>query len=126
MRSKLALGTMLAVALIAPAALPCGAPFGNGINVDPTQDIIVAHKNGSETYVFQPRFCGSAKEFGLILPIPAQLATKPALSDRGVFVYLDKISQPAHVAVTKCGQPGNWGAGGGASRGDAGSLGTVV
>lgn len=35
MKSKLGLATMLAVALVAPAALPCGAPFGNGINVDP-------------------------------------------------------------------------------------------
>jgi hypothetical protein len=125
MRSKLALASMLGVALIAPAALPCGAPFGNGINVDPRQDIIVVHKNGTETYVFQPRFCGSAQEFGLILPIPAQLATAPALSPAEVFTYLDSISQPAHVAVTKCGGPGNWGAGGGVSRGDAGT-GTVV
>ena len=80
MQLKLALGTMLAVALIAPAALPCGAPFGNGINVDPEQDIVVVHKNGTETYVFQPRFCGSAQQFGLILPVPAKLSAQPALS----------------------------------------------
>jgi hypothetical protein len=121
MKSKLALGTMLAVALVAPAALPCGAPFGNGINVDPRQDIVVVHKNGTETYVFQPRFCGSAKEFGLILPVPAKLAAQPALSKAEVFTKLVEVSQPQIVYTTACanrGGPGdagagNWGSGGG-------------
>jgi hypothetical protein len=32
--------------------------------MDPHQDIIIAHKNGVETYVFQPIFCGVSKDFG--------------------------------------------------------------
>lgn len=124
MRSKLALACMLAVALIAPAALPCGAPFGNGINVDPTQDIVVAHKNGVETYVFQPRFCGSAKEFGLILPIPAKLSAQPALSKAEVFTYLTSISQPTYTTSTVC---SSYNSGTGGSRaGGTGDGGAVV
>jgi len=105
MKNKIALFLSLAVMLAAPAAFPCGAPFGNGINVDPKQDIIVVHKNGVETYVFQPRFCGSAQEFGLILPIPAKLATAPALSDAQAFTDLDLLSQPAVVQATVCRGP---------------------
>ena len=113
MKSKLALATMLAVALVAPAALPCGAPFGNNINVDPKQNIVVVHKNGSETYVFQPRFCGSAKEFGLILPVPAKLTAQPTLSKPEVFSHLDAISYPTIRYVTACQTRGAGGSAGG-------------
>src|SRR5450759_839879 len=125
MKSKLALGTMLAVALVAPAALPCGAPFGNGINVDPKQDIVVVHKNGTETYVFQPRFCGSAKEFGLILPVPAKLSAQPALSKAEVFTKLVELSQPQTVYTTACTNR-NVGGTTGATAGTGGGSGTVV
>jgi hypothetical protein len=113
MKSKLALGTMLAVGLIAPAALPCGAPFGNGINVDPKQDIVVVHKNGTETYVFQPRFCGSAQQFGLILPVPAKLSAQPALAKAEVFTNLVELSKPQIVTTTECARPGAGGSSGG-------------
>ena len=126
MKSKLALGTMLAVALAAPAALPCGAPFANGINVDPRQDIVVVHKNGTETYVFQPRFCGSAKEFGLILPVPAKLAADPKLSKAEVFTKLVEISQPQIVHTTACANRGGWGDAGLGSSGSGGGNGTTV
>jgi len=119
MRTKLALATLLAVALAAPAALPCGAPFGNGINVDPRQDIVVVHKNGAETYVFQPRFCGTAQEFGLILPVPAKLSAQPTLSKAAVFTQLDDVSQPTIVYTTVCNSR-NSGSGGG-SGGSTGS-----
>jgi MYXO-CTERM domain-containing protein len=125
MKSKLALGTMIAVALVAPAALPCGAPFGNGINVDPQQDIVVVHKNGTETYVFQPRFCGSAKEFGLILPVPAKLSAQPALSKADIFTKLVELSQPQTVYTTACSNR-NWGGTTGATAGTGGGSGTVV
>jgi len=127
MKSKLAVGTMLAVALVAPAALPCGAPFGTGINADPKQDIVVVHKNGVETYVFQPRFCGSAQEFGLVLPVPAKLSSQPALSKAEVFTKLIEISQPQYVTTTQCGSP-NRGSGGRAGTGLSGTGGgaTVV
>ena len=91
----------------------------------------MAHKNGTETYVFQPRFCGSAKEFGLILPVPAKLSAPPALSNSGVFNYLDSISQPTYTYTTVCSFGNTAGGGGstGASRADAGitvvSTGTV-
>lgn len=102
LRTSLAIGTMVAVALVAPVALPCGAPFGNGINVDPRQDIVMVHKDGIETYVFQPRFCGSATEFGLILPVPAKLSAQPALSKEIIFPKLVELSQPLTVYSTAC------------------------
>lgn len=128
MRSKLVIGTGLAVALIAPAALPCGAPFGNGINADPRQDIVVAHKNGSETYVFQPRFCGSATEFGLVLPIPAKLSSQPALSKPEVFTHLVEISQPEYKYTTLCGSNtrGVGGSAGGTGVAGTGGTGATV
>ena len=122
MRTKLALATLLAVAFASPAALPCGAPFGNGINVDPRQDIVVVHKNGAETYVFQPRFCGTAQEFGLILPVPAKLSAQPTLSKAGVFTRLDEVSQPTIVYTTVC-NGRSTGLGGGAGGGSTGSSG---
>ena len=125
MRSKLALATTLGVALIAPAALPCGAPFGNGINVDPKQDIVVVHKNGTETYVFQPRFCGSAQQFGLILPVPAKLSAQPALSKADVFTKLVELSQPQTVYSTACANRGGMGGSAG-GYGDSGSGTSVV
>ena len=126
MKSKLALGTMLAVALIAPSALPCGAPFGNGINVDPQQDIVVVHKNGTETYVFQPRFCGSAQQFGLILPVPAKLSAQPTLAKAEAFTNLVELSKPQTVYTTECSRGGvggsSGGLGGAPGRGDAGTV----
>jgi hypothetical protein len=119
MRTKLTLATLLAVALAAPAALPCGAPFGNGINVDPRQDIVVVHKNGVETYVFQPRFCGTAQEFGLILPVPGKLSAEPALSKAAVFTQLDAVSKPTIVYTTVCNSRSNGAAGGSGARIDA-------
>jgi hypothetical protein len=102
MKSKLALAVMLAAGSVAPRAFPCGAPFGNGINVDPKQDIIVVHKDNVETYVFQPRFCGSASSFGLILPVPSMLSAAPALSKSSVFTLLNEITKPRVVTSTVC------------------------
>jgi MYXO-CTERM domain-containing protein len=127
MKSSLVLATTLAVALVAPAALPCGAPFGNGVNVDPKQDIIVVHKSGIETYVFQPRFCGSAREFGLVLPVPAKLTAQPSLAKAEAFKKLDAISQPETRYSTACNSRGGvGGAAGGGSNGVGGSWTTVV
>jgi MYXO-CTERM domain-containing protein len=128
MKSKLALATMLAAALVAPAALPCGAPFGNGVNVDPQQDIIVVHKNGVETYVFQPRFCGSAREFGLVLPVPAKLTAQPSLAKTDAFKKLDAMSKPETRYSTVCNSRGGVGgaSGGTGNSGVGGSWTTVV
>ena len=78
MKTYLALAAGFAGLLAARAVLPCGAPFGMGIEANPQQDIIVAYKDGAETYVFQPTFCGTASNFGLILPIPSTLTASPA------------------------------------------------
>jgi len=115
--------------LVAPAAFPCGAPFGTGINADPKQDIIVGHKDGVETYVFQPRFCGTAPEFGLILPIPSKLSTAPTLSKASVFTQVDALSRPEYRTQTLCDSGGrvgsSTGAGGGSGSSNGGGA-TVV
>jgi MYXO-CTERM domain-containing protein len=105
MKKQLALATGLATLLIAPAVLPCGAPFGNGIDADPQQDIIVAYKNGVETYVFQPRFCGVASNFGLILPVPSALSQPPTQADQKAFTTVDSLSAPRIVEQTLCSGP---------------------
>jgi MYXO-CTERM domain-containing protein len=128
MKLTLSLGLLVVGALVAPAAFPCGAPFGTGINVDPKQDIVVVHKNGVETYAFQPRFCGTASEFGLILPIPAKLSSAPALSKANVFTQVVKLSQPEYRTQTICGTGGMKGGSTGASGGSGSDNGgpTVV
>jgi len=102
MKTHLALAAGFAGLLAARSAFPCGAPFGTGIGADPQQDIIVVHKNGVETYVFQPTFCGTASDFGLILPVPSTLTASPELSDKQAFVTVDSLSQPTYVTVTTC------------------------
>jgi hypothetical protein len=112
MKTQLALAAGFVGLLAARSVFPCGAPFGNGINVNPQQDIIVAHKDGVETYVFQPTFCGTASNFGLILPVPSTLTQSPALSDQQAFTAVDTLSAPSYVTVTSC-MGGNTGSSGG-------------
>ena len=102
MKTYLALAASFAALLVARSVFPCGAPFGTGIEANPQQDIIVAYKNGVETYVFQPTFCGTASNFGLILPVPSTLTAAPALSDQQAFTTVDLLSQPTYVTVTSC------------------------
>jgi len=102
MKIQLALAAGFVGLLAARSVFPCGAPFGTGISANPQQDIIVAYKNGVETYVFQPTFCGTASSFGLILPVPSNLTTFPALSDQQAFTTVDSLSQPRYVTVTQC------------------------
>jgi hypothetical protein len=102
MKTYLALAASFAALLVARSVFPCGAPFGTGIEANPQQDIIVAYKNGVETYVFQPTFCGTASNFGLILPVPSTLTASPALSDQQAFTTVDLLSQPTYVTVTSC------------------------
>jgi hypothetical protein len=98
-RRWLALSALAAASLVTGTALACGAPFGNNIAVNPEQDIIVAWKDGVETYVFQPIFCGTASEFGLVLPVPAPLAQQPALSDPQAFTKAAALAAPKKVTV---------------------------
>jgi MYXO-CTERM domain-containing protein len=119
MKAYLVLAAGFAGLLVARSALPCGAPFGLGISANPQQDIIVVHKNGVETYVFQPTFCGTASNFGLILPVPSLLTTSPELSGQQAFTTVDSLSQPTYVTVTSC-SPYRAGSGGTSGTGSAG------
>jgi hypothetical protein len=101
MNRLLAFATGGAVLLAAPAAFACGAPFGSGITVDPHQDIIVVWKDNVETYVFQPIFCGTATDFGLILPVPATLSQNPSLTDQQAFTTAAALSEPTKRQVVQ-------------------------
>jgi hypothetical protein len=94
MKFFLACLAALTSTLVGGAAHACGASFGSNIKVDPHQDIIVAWKDGVETYAFQPTFCGSSTDFGLILPIPAKLAQNPAIIDQQAFARAAAVSEP--------------------------------
>lgn len=98
----LAGGLALAGSLGVADALACGAPFGPGMSVDPHQDVILVHKGGVETYVFQPTVCGEASSFGLILPVPSLLSASPSLVDPKAFKTVDALSKPAVQQVTRC------------------------
>jgi hypothetical protein len=99
MRKNLALAFGLVGLLAASPAFPCGAGFGPGIEIVPQQYIIVVYKEGVETYVFQPTFCGTASDFGLILPVPALLTQNPFLSDQQAFTTANALSEPKKVTV---------------------------
>jgi hypothetical protein len=114
----LALAVCGAAILAAPAAFPCGAPFGTGITVDPHQDIIVVWKDNLETYVFQPIFCGTATDFGLILPVPGSLPQKPSLTDQQAFTTATALSEPTKRQVVQ--KNGGFGCGGYESRASGG------
>jgi hypothetical protein len=101
-RTLFALAGAAFASLVTADALACGAPFGSGMSVDPKQDIIVVHKAGVETYVFQPTFCGDAKDFGLLLPVPSLLSKNPSLGKAGAFTQLDALSRPKDVYTTEC------------------------
>lgn len=83
------------------AAFACGAPFGSDVTVDPHQDIIITWRAGVETYVFQPTFCGAATDFGLIVPVPAQLSKEPTLSEQKAFDTAIALSEPAKREVVR-------------------------
>ncbi|MGC4115986.1 MAG: DUF2330 domain-containing protein [Myxococcales bacterium] len=100
-----------AVALLVPqAALACGGFYGQSVEVAPNQKIVVVHRDGIETYLFRPNFCGSGKEFGVILPIPATLTESPSLGSNALFDELDRFTEPKKVEVC---QPIGCGGGGG-------------
>jgi hypothetical protein len=118
MKRLIVLSIFLVGSLAAGAAMACGAPFGAGVDPDPHQDIIVVHRNGVETYVFQPSFCGVAKDFGLVMPIPSKLTAIPTLENQAAFARADAMSKPTVQNRTLCrskgpvdasiGAPGGW------------------
>lgn len=82
-------------------ARACGAFFGHDVMVAPDQKIVVVYRGGTETYIFRPNFCGSAKDFGVILPIPATLTVNPSLADNALFDDLDKYTLPQQEQVCR-------------------------
>ena len=102
MRPNLLIAASAVVLLAAPAAWPCGMPFGDEIEVKPSQQIVVAYQGGVETYVFSPEFCGQATDFGLILPVPAALAANPSLASSELFPHLDILTSPEIQEVVVC------------------------
>ena len=101
MKRLLAFAASAAVLLASGSAFPCGAPFGTGLTVDPHQDLIVVWKDNVETYVFQPIFCGTATDFGLILPVPASLSQQPSLTDQQAFTKAAALSEPTKRQVVQ-------------------------
>lgn len=116
MRRAAACVAFLAALLVGGAAFACGGSFGTNITVDAHQDIIIAWKNGIETYVFQPTFCGTASAFGLILPVPASLSAEPSLFEPDAFSAAVALSEPKKREVSR--STGGIACGGG----DSGSL----
>ncbi|MBI5494314.1 MAG: DUF2330 domain-containing protein [Deltaproteobacteria bacterium] len=114
----LGLSAALAVVVVPRPLLACGGFYAAEIEVASDQNIIVTHRGGVETYVFRPHFCGAAKDFGVILPIPATLSGTPALADNALFDELDRFTEPETVEECEA-----RGLGCGASAGD-GDLGT--
>lgn len=111
-----------AAALVPSLAFPCGSPFGSdaGPAFMPAQDIFIRHSAGTETYVFQPRFCGMAKDFGLVLPVPAPLSANPTLVAPALFEELHRLSAPTVQHEKRCRDRGPADSGLGGSNGDAG------
>lgn len=132
MHSRIGLGLTLtatfALALAWPQrALPCGGGFGDGLYLDPSQKIVLVHKNGVETYIFSPHFCGTSSQFGLILPVPTKLTANPTLAKKELVEQLEELTKPIYKKKVACsgGPPGGgWDAG--AAFGDGGQGVNVV
>jgi hypothetical protein len=101
MKRRIACASAMVTLLTSAAAFPCGMSFGNNVTIDPHQDIIVAWKDGVETYAFQPTFCGTATDFGLILPVPAKLSQEPKTTDPQAFTAAATLSEPNKHEVTE-------------------------
>jgi hypothetical protein len=96
----------------------CGGGFGQQVTIDPSQTIVISHRAGQESYVFEPRFCGVASDFGLILPVPAALTENPALVDAALYTQLAEITAPRIETVEVC-KEGGFAAGDSAKAGGA-------
>jgi hypothetical protein len=94
MRTGLAVAVCVFVLLGTADALACGGGFGEELEIDPEQIIVIVHKDDIERYVFMPGFCGQAADFGLVLPLPDKLSEKPSLADEALFDELDALTAP--------------------------------
>jgi hypothetical protein len=97
--------------LLSLPALACGGGFGQDVTISPAQTIVVSYRDGQESYIFQPRFCGAASEFGLILPISSALTSDPVLFAEGLYDQLATLTAPRVETVEVCGSGFNLGSG---------------
>lgn len=124
-----ALAGILSIELLrAASALACGGGYGVDIEVDDAQSVALSYRDGIETYVFQPAFCGGGASFGLILPIPSTLEDDPSVTDRDLFAALTELSAPTIEVEEICRPEGSRGAGGASDGGasDADDFGSSV
>jgi hypothetical protein len=121
-------GSLFALLLAASEARPCGGAFGANVTLDPVQQIIVSYRDGVETYVFNPHFCGQSNTFGLILPVPATLTQNPALGQTQTYKDLATVAAPTYVDQTQCASRGTTGGSASASMGGSSGIsnGTTV
>jgi hypothetical protein len=122
MLRSLALASLLCVELMrATPAFACGGGFGGDLEIHADQTVALSHRDGIETYVFQPAFCAGRQAFGLILPIPTVLEADPRVADEDLFEALAEISAPKIETETVCradsDSKGSRGAGGSADAG---------
>jgi hypothetical protein len=101
MKRLFAFAAGAAVLFEGTAAFACGAAFGPSVTIDSRQDIILVWKDNVETYVFQPIFCGTSTDFGLILPVPATLSQNPSLTDKQAFTTAAALSEPTKKIVNE-------------------------
>jgi hypothetical protein len=119
---------MMLLGLLSVPAHACGGGFGENVTIDPSQTIVISMRDGQETYIFQPRFCGAAKEFGLILPIRAALTGDPVLVTGGLYEQLATLTAPRVETVEVCSSGFGLASGskGGVAQGDDRSNGSGV
>lgn len=115
MRNPLPIAAAICLLCLARPSHACGGGFGQNVTIDPAQTLVVVHRAGQESYVFQPKFCGAANEFGLLLPVPAALTKDPALLDAALYTQLAEITAPRVETVDVCKQGGLMGASKGAT-----------
>ncbi len=119
MRNAYSLGLLASLLFVTGEARPCGGAFGSSYTIAPAQKIIVSYRDGVETYVFNPNFCGKADSFGLILPVPSTLTAIPKLGTQQLYTDLATVAAPTVVTTYQCQMKG--GTGGSSSWGAAGA-----
>jgi hypothetical protein len=97
----LAFVASLAMAFASRRARACGGFYAQDVEVSPDQEIVVVHRGGVETYIFRPHFCGVAKDFGVILPVPATLIQSPTLADNALYDDLDRFTAPEQIQICR-------------------------
>lgn len=106
MRTLLICASAFCLSLFVRPTHACGGGFGQDVTIHPEQTIVIAHRAGQESYVFQPRFCGAASEFGLLLPVPATLTQNPTLVESALYAELADLTAPRVETVDVCKQGG--------------------